>query len=92
VKLLYKPFGILAGVLGGMLASKLFSKVWMKARNEKLAPQPTDEQRGWGEVAAAAVLQGAIYGGVKAIVDRAGATGYAKATGTWPGKTEDPAA
>lgn len=40
---------------------------------------------GWGEIAASAALQGAVMAGTKAVVDRAGATGFAKATGTWPG-------
>ncbi|WP_369028058.1 DUF4235 domain-containing protein [Nocardia farcinica] len=31
-------------------------------------------------------MHGAIFGVVKAAVDRAGATGYQRVTGTWPGK------
>jgi hypothetical protein len=88
VKLLYKPFGILFSVLGGLLATRLFNLIWAKVAHQDSAPHPKDKQRGWGEVAAAAVVQGAVYSGVKAVVDRAGATGYEKATGTWPGKTE----
>ena len=45
----------------------------------------TDERRGWGEIIAAATVQGAVFGGVKAAIDRAGATGFSKATGAWPG-------
>jgi hypothetical protein len=33
----------------------------------------------------AAGLEGLIYGAVKAAVDRAGATEFERATGTWPG-------
>ena len=32
----------------------------------------------------AATIQGAIFGVVKAAVDRGGATGYRKVTGEWP--------
>lgn len=87
MKLLYKPFGIVFGVLGGLLASKVFLLVWKRTAGDVTTPDPKDQQRGWGEVATAAALQGAVYGLVKALVDRAGATGYARATGTWPGRT-----
>lgn len=53
--------------------------------DEDEAPEATDQDRGWGEVATAAAIEGAIFGGVKAIIDRAGATGFARATGHWPG-------
>ena len=86
MKLLYKPFGLLVSVLGGLLASMLFRRVWMAITNEEDAPDAKDRDRGWGEVIAAAVVQGALFAGVKAAVDRAGATGFAKATGTWPGE------
>jgi hypothetical protein len=38
---------------------------------------------------AAATVQGAVFGGVKAAVDRAGATGFAHLTGAWPGTNKD---
>ncbi|MER5927708.1 DUF4235 domain-containing protein [Streptomyces mirabilis] len=49
------------------------------------APDATDEERTWRETMLAAVLQGAIFAGVKAAVDRAGAAGTRRLTGTWPG-------
>jgi hypothetical protein len=52
---------------------------------EDEAPEATDERRGWSEVIAAATVEGAVFGGVKAAVDRAGATGFARLTGAWPG-------
>jgi hypothetical protein len=36
----------------------------------------------------ATVIPGAVFGGVKAAADRAGARGYQKVTGTWPGTGE----
>ena len=85
MKLLYKPFGLLFGVLGGVLASMVFRRVWMAVADEQDAPEATDRSRNWGEVVLAAAVQGALFGAVKALVDRAGATGFAKATGHWPG-------
>jgi predicted metal-dependent enzyme (double-stranded beta helix superfamily) len=82
---LYKPFGLAFSVAGGVLAGALFKKVWQVATGEKDAPNATDADRRWGEVLAAAALQGAIFALVKAAVDRGGAQGVAKVTGRWPG-------
>lgn len=90
MKLLYKPFGLIVSVLGGLAAAAAFKQLWRILGNEQDAPDAEDRERGWGEIALAAALQGAVFGGVKAVVDRAGATGYARATGVWPGDTESP--
>jgi hypothetical protein len=80
----YKPFGLLVSVLGGIAAGALFKRLWRAVTDEDEAPQATDPDRGWGEIATAAAIEGAIFGGVKAVIDRAGATGFARATGQWP--------
>jgi hypothetical protein len=87
MRLLYRPVGIVGGVLGGMLAGALFKRMWTLARREAEPPKATDAQRSWREVLLAAAFQGAVFGGVKAAIDRAGATGFARATGVWPGAT-----
>jgi len=48
-------------------------------------PEATSRAASFGEVAAAAALQGAVMKGTRAVVDRAGAKGFERATGTWPG-------
>jgi uncharacterized protein DUF4235 len=88
MKLLYKPFGLLASVLGGLLAGAMFKRLWRGIADEEEAPSAKDRDRTWREVLAAAAIQGALFGGVKALIDRAGATGFARVTGVWPGKTE----
>jgi hypothetical protein len=54
-------------------------------RSRRGRPDATDEERGWSEVLLAATVQGAIFAGVKAAVDRAGAAVTRGMTGTWPG-------
>ncbi|MGB3439286.1 MAG: DUF4235 domain-containing protein [Actinophytocola sp.] len=83
-KIIYKPVGLLIGVLGGVLATTAFNKVWGAIANTDEAPDPTEKDATWGQVLLAATIQGAIFGVVKAAVDRAGATGYRKVTGEWP--------
>lgn len=89
IKAAYKPFGLIASVLGGLLASALFSRLWRAIAHEEGSPDATDRDRGWGEILTSAALQGAVFGTVKALVDRAGATGFERATGTWPGTTSE---
>ena len=86
MKLLYKPLGLLVSVLGGILASAVFKKVWAAVSEEEDAPEATSPEYGTKEVLLAAAIQGAIFGGVKAAVDRAGAKGFKKITGTDPGR------
>ncbi|WP_367325980.1 DUF4235 domain-containing protein [Streptomyces sp. HUAS ZL42] len=84
-KIAYKPVGLALGALSGVLAGAVFKQVWKRLGHEEDAPDATDEERTWSEVLAAAVLQGAIFAGVKAAVDRGGAATTRRLTGTWPG-------
>ncbi|WP_113704716.1 DUF4235 domain-containing protein [Nonomuraea lactucae] len=83
--LLYKPLSLLFSVLGGLIAGALFKQIWKLAAGQDDAPDADDENYSWRQVLAAAMLQGAIFGLVKAAVQRAGAHGVRKTTGRWPG-------
>ena len=82
-KVLYKPLSLAFGVAGGLLAGVVFKQVWKAIAGEDEAPEATSEDYGWGEVLAAAAVQGAIFAVVKAAVDRGGAAGVRKLTGEW---------
>ncbi|WP_331724446.1 DUF4235 domain-containing protein (plasmid) [Streptomyces longwoodensis] len=84
-KIAYKPVGLALGAVSGMFAGALFKQAWKVLGHDDDAPDATDEHRTWSEVLIAATLQGAIFAGVKAAVDRAGATTVRRMTGTWPG-------
>ena len=84
-RLMYKPLGTIVSVLGGLLAGAAFKRLWKLFAHEEEAPRATEAGRAWSEVLSAAALQGAIFGLVKAAADRAGAVGFQRATGTWPG-------
>lgn len=83
-KAAYKPVGVLLGLAAGVAAGVIFRQVWRAAAGDSEAPSATDEDRGWGEVLAAAALQGAIFAIVRAAVDRGGAVGVRRLTGHWP--------
>ncbi len=86
MKLLYKPLGLLVSVLGGILASVVFKQVWKVVAGGEDAPEATSTEYSTKEVLIAALVQGAIFGAVKAAVDRAGAKGFKKVTGADFGK------
>ena len=85
-KVFYRLLSIVISVLGGILAGATFKQIWKVAAGEDEAPQATDARRGWRQVLTAAALQGAIFGLVKAAVDRGAAEGTRKLTGVWPGE------
>ena len=84
MKTLYRPLGLLFGVLGGVAASAVFSEVWRRVAGEDEAPEATDRERSWTDVLLAAAVQGAVFGLVKAAVDRGGAKAWERLTGVWP--------
>jgi len=88
MKIIYRPFGLVVGVIGGRIAMELFRRTWEAVAGEGEAPSSTDRDRGWGEVLVAATMQGAVFGGTKALIDRAGAVAYERATGVWPGRED----
>jgi len=85
LKLLYKPLGMLFGVLGGLLANAIFHRVWRRIGGTDEAPKATSPNNQWQDVLLGAAIQGVVFAVVKAAVDRAGATGFQRLTGTWPG-------
>ena len=85
MKALYRPIGLVVSVLGGLAAGALFNQVWKSVADEDEAPQPTQADRSWREIAAAAALQGALTATVRALINRGGLKGFEKATGVWAG-------
>ena len=83
-KVAYRPVGMLLGIGAGAIAGFVFKEVWKFASGDDDAPDATDEDRGWGEILAAAAIQGAIFATVRALVNRGGAVGVRKITGEWP--------
>src|SRR3712207_2628180 len=84
-KLAYRPIGLLGGVLAGVVSGALFKQVWKRVSNEDDAPDALQSEYSMKEVVLAAALQGAIFAATKAAIDRAGARGFTKLTGNWPG-------
>lgn len=87
MSLLYKPFGIVLGVLAGMLGRRLFTVVWGKLDPEaEEPPEAKTRDTSAAKAVGAAAVQGLIFSGVRAGVDRAGARAFYRTTGVWPGE------
>jgi hypothetical protein len=89
VRTLYRPLGLLFGVVGGVVASAIFAQIWKQLSGDDEAPDATDPDRDWHEVLLAAAIEGAVFGLVKAAIDRGGAKGWERLTGVWPGGDDD---
>jgi hypothetical protein len=85
MRLLYKPFGIVFGIVAGLLSKKLFERVWGLIDEEE-PPEATTRQTTWPKVLGAAAVQGITFKVTRAAVDRAGARGFERVTGVWPGE------
>jgi hypothetical protein len=84
-KLAYRPIGLLGGVLAGSLSGIVFKQVWKVIAKEEDAPGALQSEYKMREVVLAAAIQGAIFAATKAAIERAGARGFSKITGSWPG-------
>jgi uncharacterized protein DUF4235 len=77
-------------VLGGVIVGAIFKRVWKIPAGEDDVPKATDAQRGWREALLAAAFQGAIFGLVKAMIDRGAAEATRRFAGVWPGENDGP--
>jgi len=80
-KVLYKPLSTAASVTGGLLAGAVFTRVWNRIGDGGDAPEASDLRHTTREVLLAAMVHGAVFGLVRAAVDRASAKGYRRVTG-----------
>lgn len=91
MKLLYKPFGIIAGVIGAKVGQKAFDTLWARLDGRQ-PPGPKAPDASLGRVVAAQSLQAAVLAGAGTAADRLGMRWFHYLTGIWPGdkpETED---
>jgi Protein of unknown function (DUF4235) len=89
MKILYKPFGIIASLIGAKIAHSVFKVLWARI-DEEAPPKPTTLEAGFPKVVGAAALEAATIAAVGAAVDRASARTFHHLTGIWPGEHRDP--
>ncbi len=89
MKVLYKPFGIIAGLIGAKIANSVFKVLWARI-DKQPPPKATTADVSFQKVVGAAALEAATIAAVGAAVDRAGARTFHHLTGIWPGEHREP--
>lgn len=87
MKLLYKPFGIIAGIIGAKIGQSVFNALWAKLDGGP-PPRPDLEQASLPKIAAANALEAATLAGVGAVADTLSRRWFHYLTGIWPGAKE----
>ncbi len=89
MRILYKPFGIIASLVGAKIANSVFKALWSRIDDEE-PPRPTTAEASFPKVVGAAALEAATVAAISAAVDRAGARTFHHLTGIWPGEHHEP--
>ena len=88
MKILYKPFALIASVIAARVGRGVFRSLWAKVDTAD-PPSATAPNAGLGKVVGAAALEAATMAGIAAAADRAAARTFEYLTGVWPGKAPD---
>ena len=89
MKLLYKPFGLVAGVIASTVAVRAWRSSWRLLTGEDKPPAVLDRDSSWTKMVVSSALRGVVFAVVRSVIRRAGATAFANVTGTWPGKSTE---
>jgi hypothetical protein len=89
MKLLYKPFGLIAGLISARIAKSVFASIWARI-DDAPPPKPTTPSATFGKTVGGQALQAATMAGFAAAADRLGARLFHHLTGAWPGKDPEP--
>jgi hypothetical protein len=85
MKLLYKPFALIAGIIGARLGRSVFRALWSKLDGDE-PPKETAEDVSLGRVVGAKALEAATLAGTAAAVDRASRRSFQWLFGVFPGE------
>jgi hypothetical protein len=88
VKIIYKPFALIASLIAARLGRGIFKSLWAKVDNAD-PPDPTAPHASLGKVVGAAALEAATMASIAAAADRAAARTFQYLTGIWPAKEPD---
>jgi hypothetical protein len=88
MKILYKPFGLIAASIAARIGKSVFRSVWSRI-DDREPPAPTAADASLPKVVGAAALEAATMAGVAAAVDRASARMFHYLIGVWPGEKRE---
>ena len=85
IKIIYKPFAIIAGIITKRLSRTLFKNAWAQI-DDQPPPMPGTGQRSTAALVGAQALEGAIMFATAAWVNRTMARVFHHLVGAWPEK------
>jgi hypothetical protein len=85
MKFLFLPISILGGILAGLIGTKIFERVWGLIDDQE-PPEAKHRDVKYAKLAAALVLEGAIFRLVRGFFDHGARHGFQRFTGSWPGE------
>ncbi|MGH2915360.1 MAG: DUF4235 domain-containing protein [Solirubrobacteraceae bacterium] len=89
LRLLYKPFAIIAGLVAARAGEAVFRSLWSKV-DDAPPPAPGSGQGSAPKVVAGQALRAGVMAGVAAAVDRGFARAFHGVIGAWPKKPQPP--
>jgi hypothetical protein len=85
MKILYKPFAIVAGIIGVRIGRSAFKSLWSRIDGGE-PPSPTSAEVSTGKAVGAAALEAATLAAAGAVAERMSAKFFHHLTGFWPEK------
>ena len=84
-KIMFIPVSVVGGLAAGFVGKKIFEQIWGLIDKDE-PPDSKHRETTWIKLIAALALEGAIFRAVRGLFDHAARRGFARTTGTWPGK------
>ena len=85
MKFVFMPLSILGGILAGLIGKKIFEQVW-GLMDDQEPPEAKHREIKYGKLAAALLLEGAIFRLIRGFFDHGARQGFQRFTGSWPGE------
>jgi len=88
MKLLYKPFAVVAGIVGERLGKRAFKALWSEIDDSDDPPPPTVGEVNLIKSIGGAALRAATIAAIAAVVQRLAARAFRQLFGVWPDKSD----
>jgi Protein of unknown function (DUF4235) len=83
-KAIFTPVSVASGLLAAVIGKKLFNLIWGVVDNEE-PPKAEHRDVSLLKLAAALLVEGALFALIKGLVDHGSRHAFARMTGAWPG-------
>jgi hypothetical protein len=85
MKFVFMPISIIGGIIAGLIGKKVFEQIWGLLDDQE-PPDAKHREVEYPKLAAALLLEGAIFRLVRGYFDHGSRLAFQRAMGTWPGE------